>query len=57
MSVYCSSSKLQNWGVDAAIITEANVEGYNGVVHVIDQVLRPPRDSVIELLEKDERFR
>lgn len=43
--------------MDAAIITESDVEGHNGVVHVINGVLQPPHDSVIDVLEKDDRFR
>ncbi|CAN8012809.1 unnamed protein product, partial [Ixodes pacificus] len=43
-------------GVDTAIITESDVEGHNGVVHVINRVLEPPQDSVMEVLEKDDHF-
>lgn len=43
-------------GVDTAIITESDVEGHNGVVHVVNRVLEPPQGSVMEVLEKDDRF-
>lgn len=43
-------------GVDAAIITEADIEAYNGIVHVIDQVLVAPEENVFELLQKEEEY-
>ncbi|XP_064481245.1 transforming growth factor-beta-induced protein ig-h3-like [Ornithodoros turicata] len=43
-------------GVDVAIITEADIEGYNGIMHVIDEVLVPRQESVLDLLQKDEQY-
>ncbi|MEM0968032.1 MAG: fasciclin domain-containing protein [Verrucomicrobiota bacterium] len=42
--------------VDGAAVLEADLPCANGVVHVIDSVIPPVEDSLLDLLQKDERF-
>ncbi|XP_076359993.1 transforming growth factor-beta-induced protein ig-h3-like isoform X4 [Tachypleus tridentatus] len=43
-------------GVESAVITKADIEGQNGVLHIIDKVLTPPERSTLELLEENSNF-
>lgn len=39
-----------------ALITQGNIEAWNGVIHVVDNILDPPVQSVAEYLETQEEF-
>ncbi|XP_054712252.1 transforming growth factor-beta-induced protein ig-h3-like [Uloborus diversus] len=43
-------------GVESAIIEDSDIEGQNGVLHVIDRVLTPPSHSIMELLQSNEEY-
>ncbi|XP_015919526.2 transforming growth factor-beta-induced protein ig-h3-like [Parasteatoda tepidariorum] len=38
-------------GVESAILEDSDIEGQNGVLHIINRVLTPPNHSVMELLQ------
>ena len=42
--------------MNGACITKANIEACNGVIHVIQKVLLPPRKTVYDLINRDARF-
>lgn len=42
--------------VQCAQITKASLKACNGVVHIVDKVLLPPKGKVIDILELDSRF-
>ncbi|KAG8184629.1 hypothetical protein JTE90_022677 [Oedothorax gibbosus] len=43
-------------GVESAIIEDSDIEGQNGVVHIINRVLTPPSGSIMELLQSKEEY-
>lgn len=43
-------------GVESAILIDSDIEGQNGVLHIIDKVLTPPNRSVMELLQSKEEY-
>ncbi|XP_035232853.1 transforming growth factor-beta-induced protein ig-h3-like [Stegodyphus dumicola] len=43
-------------GVESAIIEESDIEGQNGVLHVVDRVLTPPSHNLMELLHSKEEY-
>ncbi|QEH31918.1 Cell surface lipoprotein MPB83 precursor [Aquisphaera giovannonii] len=43
--------------VNEATVLQADLEGRNGVVHLIDRVLMPPKDGVLAVAEKAGGFR
>ncbi|XP_076321116.1 transforming growth factor-beta-induced protein ig-h3-like [Tachypleus tridentatus] len=43
-------------GVESAMITKADKEGQNGIIHIIDKVLIPPERSTLEMLEENSNF-
>ncbi|XP_070556902.1 transforming growth factor-beta-induced protein ig-h3-like [Ptychodera flava] len=42
--------------VNCVPVVEPNVFATNGVVHVIDEVIEPPTQSILEIIETDPRF-
>ena len=42
--------------VDGSTVSEANIPCANGIVHVVDSVLLPAEDSLLDLLKADEQF-
>lgn len=43
--------------MESAIIIDSDIEGQNGVMHIIDKVLTPPNQGVMELLKSKDEFR
>ncbi|XP_067126248.1 transforming growth factor-beta-induced protein ig-h3-like [Centruroides vittatus] len=43
-------------GVETAIVKKSNIEGQNGVLHIIDRVLTPPKLNIIEMLDNNKEF-
>ncbi|GFR26056.1 transforming growth factor-beta-induced protein ig-h3 [Trichonephila clavata] len=43
-------------GVESAILEEQDIEGQNGVIHIINRVLTPPSHSIMELLQSKEEY-
>lgn len=43
--------------LEGANVSMPNQGASNGIIHVIDRVLTPPRLTIMELLERDERGR
>lgn len=43
-------------GVESAIVEESDIEGQNGVLHIIDTVLTPPKHSIMELLQSEGEY-
>ncbi|GIX78565.1 transforming growth factor-beta-induced protein ig-h3 [Caerostris extrusa] len=43
-------------GVESAIIEDSDIEGQNGVIHVVNKVLTPPSHSIMELLQSKEEY-
>lgn len=47
---------FQVHAVNGACITKANVQGCNGIIHVIQKVLLPPTKTIYDLINSDSRF-
>lgn len=43
-------------GVESAIVKTSDIEGQNGVLHIIDRVLTPPKLNIIEMLDNNKEF-
>ncbi|GFT50127.1 periostin [Nephila pilipes] len=43
-------------GVESAILEDQDIEGQNGVIHIINRVLTPPSHSIMELLQSKEEY-
>ncbi|CAL1292127.1 unnamed protein product [Larinioides sclopetarius] len=43
-------------GVESAIVEESDIEGQNGVIHIVNKVLTPPSHSIMELLQSKEEY-
>uniref|UniRef100_T1JPA2 FAS1 domain-containing protein n=1 Tax=Strigamia maritima TaxID=126957 RepID=T1JPA2_STRMM len=43
-------------GVESAMMTKTDIEGMNGVIHIVDRVLVPPTASMVETLQNDGNF-
>uniref|UniRef100_A0A4D5RA34 Transforming growth factor-beta-induced protein ig-h3 n=1 Tax=Scolopendra viridis TaxID=118503 RepID=A0A4D5RA34_SCOVI len=43
-------------GVENSMMLKTDIEGLNGVIHIIDRVLSPPNGNVLDMLQRDGNF-
>lgn len=43
-------------GVETAMMVKTDIEGLNGVLHIIDRVLKPPKDNILDVLQNDGNY-
>lgn len=56
MRVYRKVPGNKGYGVESAMIKTSDTEGQNGVIHLIDKVLKPPTENIVEVLQNDGNF-
>lgn len=43
-------------GIETAMMTKTDIEGLNGVLHIIDHVLKPPKNNILDVLQNDGNY-
>ncbi len=51
--IYVSCNIPQTYGINSAIIVSKDNDVSNGIVHVIDEVLWPPEDLLMDKVQDD----
>ncbi|GAB6029772.1 hypothetical protein CHUAL_005485 [Chamberlinius hualienensis] len=54
--VYRKVAGSKGFGVETSMIKSADLEGHNGVLHIIDKLLKPPSENIEDILKKDGNF-